>query len=161
MNQVLLLNMGYQPIAAVSRRKSMDLVYFRNKAEAIAHYADGRPAVIKLVVKSPDPWKWMRLLESARYIKSVIFERDDYMCVYCGYRSVSKKNLSIDHVLPRSRGGPSTYANCVTACKPCNHYKDNLTPDEAGMRILYQQKVKKVGGIFIKSIPPEWDAFLR
>jgi len=161
MSQILLLNMGYQPIAAVTRRKGMDLLYFRKKAELVADYADGQPAVIKLTVKSPDPWKWMRLLETSRYIKSIIFERDDHTCVYCGFRSLAKRNLTIDHVLPKSRGGPSTYANCVTACKNCNHYKDCCTPEEAGMRILYQPKAKKIGSAFLRNVPAEWTQFIR
>lgn len=160
MSQILLLNIGYQPISTVSRRKGIDLVKFRNKAEVIESYEDGSPAVIRLTVKTPDPYKWLGRAENARYVKNIVFQRDDFTCVYCGYRSIFKKKLTIDHVLPKSRGGSSAYNNCVTACHSCNNYKDCKTPEEAGMRILYQPKSQKIGINYLKDIPKEWSIFL-
>ena len=157
----LLLTQSYQPISAVNLRKCLDLVMFRGKAEVICEYPDGRPAAIRLLVKTPDPYRWMRRAENGRYRKSNVFARDSYSCVYCGYVSLTGKNLTIDHVLPRSRGGLSTYKNCVTACKACNNYKDCNTPEEAGMRMLQQPKSHAVDAFYsIKEIPEEWKIFL-
>jgi len=64
-----------------------------------------------------------------------LFARDGFLCLYCG-QTFRRCDLSRDHVFPRSRGGADTWENCVTACKRCNHAKDNRTPEEAGMALL-------------------------
>jgi 5-methylcytosine-specific restriction endonuclease McrA len=63
-----------------------------------------------------------------------LYKRDHYTCQYCGARPGSEE-LSIDHVLPRARGGRSTWTNCVLACVDCNKRKANRTPEEARMRL--------------------------
>lgn len=63
-----------------------------------------------------------------------LFYRDNYRCQYCGVRT-STENLSIDHVTPRSKGGLSSWTNCVLACHSCNVRKGSRTPQEAGMRL--------------------------
>jgi 5-methylcytosine-specific restriction endonuclease McrA len=62
-----------------------------------------------------------------------IFERDHYTCQYCG-RMPARSELSIDHVIPRSRGGTTTWGNVLLACTECNARKRDLLPAEAGMR---------------------------
>lgn len=64
-----------------------------------------------------------------------VYRRDQYRCQYCGRRPGSE-NLSIDHVVPRSAGGRTTWDNCVLACLRCNIQKSNRTPAQAGMRLL-------------------------
>ena len=72
-------------------------------------------------------------LYADRYI---MYARDKYMCAYCG--DVHEPNkLTIDHVHPKSKGGKNTWANCVTACKPCNLRKGSKTLDKIGMELLY------------------------
>jgi len=66
---------------------------------------------------------------------SLLFSRDGYLCLYCG-RAFTRNELSRDHMVPRSRGGQNSWENCVTACKRCNHYKDDRTPEEANMKLL-------------------------
>jgi 5-methylcytosine-specific restriction endonuclease McrA len=80
----------------------------------------------------------IRLLNYVRYrIKNLkinrsrLFKRDSNQCVYCG----SKKNLTIDHVIPKSRGGDNSWGNLVTCCSPCNRAKGDKTPEEANMRM--------------------------
>jgi HNH endonuclease len=68
--------------------------------------------------------------------RSILYARDRNLCAYCGEHHDSK-NLTIDHVHPKSRGGKNTWVNCVTACKPCNMRKGNKTPEEAKMHLLY------------------------
>lgn len=65
-----------------------------------------------------------------------LFRRDMHVCAYCG-GLFGKENLSRDHVTPRSRGGKDNWTNVVTACGTCNKLKDNLTPEEAHMPLLY------------------------
>lgn len=65
----------------------------------------------------------------------VLFARDDYMCLYCGHTFFAR-DLSRDHVFPRSRGGQDIWENCVTSCRKCNNYKADKTPEEAGLELL-------------------------
>jgi 5-methylcytosine-specific restriction endonuclease McrA len=73
----------------------------------------------------------------APFTRRNLFLRDDYTCQYCGKRGPSSK-LSVDHVLPRSRGGSTSWENCVLACVRCNARKANHTPQEAGLNLLRQ-----------------------
>jgi 5-methylcytosine-specific restriction endonuclease McrA len=63
-----------------------------------------------------------------------IFKRDRYTCQYCGHQP-QPDDLTIDHVVPRSQGGQSTWENCVLACMKCNHKKADRTPGQAGLRL--------------------------
>lgn len=69
------------------------------------------------------------------YNRINIFKRDKFTCQYCG-KKYTRKELTTDHVLPRSRSGPTNWLNVVTACKSCNTKKDNKTPEEARMPLL-------------------------
>lgn len=65
--------------------------------------------------------------------------RDRYTCQYCSAKLAPAK-LTLDHVMPRSRGGQATWSNLVTACRPCNNVKADKTPEEAGMKLLIQPR---------------------
>jgi len=65
----------------------------------------------------------------------ILFRRDQNLCMYCG-KEFSDRELSCDHILPTSRGGTNTWVNVVAACKRCNHYKQDRTPEEAHMELL-------------------------
>ncbi|WP_074133111.1 HNH endonuclease [Mycolicibacterium houstonense] len=69
----------------------------------------------------------------ARAARIGVLERDGYICVYCGGHGDT-----LDHVVPESRGGQNTWLNLVAACAPCNGRKGNRTPEEAGMRLLWE-----------------------
>jgi len=68
--------------------------------------------------------------------REVLYARDHNMCAYCG-NSFSGRELTIDHILPKSRNGKHTWMNTVAACKSCNHRKGNKTPEEAKMYLLF------------------------
>lgn len=68
---------------------------------------------------------------------STLFARDKNLCAYCGHVFNGKKQLTRDHIQPVSKGGKDTWVNCVTACYPCNNWKDNKTLDEAELKLLY------------------------
>lgn len=79
--------------------------------------------------------KWLD--RTSKYVeRDILYVRDRYLCAYCGNRVLPHK-LTIDHIFPKSRGGKNIWTNAVTACKPCNHYKADRTPEEAGMTLLY------------------------
>lgn len=98
-----------------------------------------------------------------KFSRRNIFERDAYTCQYCG-RQFRRQDLTIDHVLPRSRGGVSRWENVVLSCLPCNARKDNRTPQEAGMRLRKQPKKPRWEDIKIRGLsgamPSSWEDFL-
>jgi len=76
-----------------------------------------------------------------------VFHRDQYVCQYCG-KDLCDKTATIDHIVPRCRGGGSTWTNMVAACKPCNLSKGNRTPKEAKMEIKNKPKEPSYGFLF-------------
>lgn len=137
--KVLVLNQSYQPVSITSVKKAVTLA-FRNKVEFVetsdtmlrspnAEYPS--PLVIRL--KSHVRYNPFGRVELNR---KNVFKRDGGMCVYCG----SENKLTVDHVMPKSRGGRSSWENLVTACSKCNNKKDNMTPEEAGMHLGIKPK---------------------
>lgn len=72
--------------------------------------------------------------KSIHYSKYHVYRRDRYTCQYCGSQ-LKREQLTIDHVLPRSQGGQTSWQNCVTCCGPCNAEKADRTPEQAGMKL--------------------------
>ena len=92
------------------------------------------------LAKSEAMVKWARETLPLKHDNRLLFKRDRYLCAYCGERHdhAGRLELTRDHILPLSRGGPDTWENVVTACKHCNHTrKRNRTPEEAGLPLLY------------------------
>lgn len=93
---------------------------------------------------------------------AAIFERDGYRCAYCG-NVFQKNDLNLDHVIPESRGGTTTWTNLVCSCKRCNTLKADRMPHEAGMRLLHRPTAPKARPISfdIRSIKhPTWKPFI-
>lgn len=131
---VLVLNQDYQALSVCSVERALVLVVLR-KAEMVESHA-GR---VLRSVRSRYPWpSVVRLKTYVRvpYRKVLltrrnVLRRDGHRCQYCG----AAERLTIDHVLPKSRGGPDVWENLVAACVPCNNRKGNKTPDEAQMTL--------------------------
>ncbi len=134
MNRVLVLNATYQPLNVVSVRRAVVLL-LKQKAEVLEQ--DGGslrseriimpiPAVIRLAYFVKVPFR-----EPVPLTRRTVFVRDGHTCQYCGARAES-----IDHVIPRSRGGTHTWDNVVAACRRCNSRKENRLPEEAGLKML-------------------------
>ncbi|HCP60835.1 MAG TPA: HNH endonuclease, partial [Dehalococcoidia bacterium] len=130
---VLVLNQNYEPLDVCRVRRAVVLLY-QGKAEMLenglgfihsANYSFPLPSVIKLAyfIKRPRPQKKLTRFE--------IFRRDHYTCQYCGRET---RQLTLDHVTPRYRGGQHSWENVVSACVACNRRKAGRTPLEAGMR---------------------------
>ncbi len=138
MNGVLVLNASFEPLNIVSVQRAVVLL-LKEKAELIEaatakvraeNVALDWPLVIRLVAYVPVPRRLPLPLS-----RRTVLARDLYTCQYCGDQP-GRNELTVDHVLPRSRGGLTTWDNVVTACGPCNRRKGNRTPDEAEMRLL-------------------------
>ena len=132
MVQVLVLNASYEPLNITSWKRATVLM-LKGKAEPLEHNPEIKirsnmnlPSVIRLKYFVKVPYKEITLN------RKNIFQRDNNQCQYCGY---SGKNLSVDHILPRSRGGLDSWENVTTACLRCNVSKGNKTPEEAGMSL--------------------------
>lgn len=137
MNGVLVLNASFEPLNIVSVQRAIVLL-LKEKAELVeAARAKIRaerlhmdvPLVIRLVTYVPIPRRLPLPLS-----RRTVLARDLYTCQYCG-ATPGRTELTLDHILPRSRGGATTWENVVTACGPCNRRKGNRTPDEANMRL--------------------------
>jgi hypothetical protein len=93
-----------------------------------------------------------------------IFIRDEFTCCYCDKKKPGKE-LSIDHIIPKSKGGPNSWENCVTACKKCNHYKADRTPREAGLPPVIPKpkrpKWNPVGHISPQSRLDSWNTLMH
>lgn len=135
--KVLVLNADYRALTVCSVYKAFSLVY-AEKAEIVTIVenlylrsvtrAYEVPSIIRLYRYVSVPFKNVMLN------RHNIFKRDGGCCVYCG----SREDLTLDHVIPQSRGGKSTWTNLVTACKKCNAKKGDYTPEEANMPLPYQ-----------------------
>jgi hypothetical protein len=73
--------------------------------------------------------------KKAALSNKILFRRDQNLCMYCG-KGFADRDLSCDHIVPTSRGGRNSWVNVVAACKRCNHFKQNRTPEEAGLELL-------------------------
>lgn len=134
---VLLLNQNYEPLNVCHVRRAIILLG-KGKAELLENGMGEirtptmllpAPSVIRLIyhVKRPIPQR--------RLTRREAFLRDRHRCQYCGKES---RDLTLDHVIPRQRGGKHTWENVVSACNTCNHRKGNRTPMEAGMPLRSQ-----------------------
>lgn len=133
MNRCIVLNGDYTFLNTVSWKRAICLV-IKGKTEVlkyadrVIHCVDGSQMKIPLIVKLI---KVIRMIYKNRvpFSKRNVIVRDRYTCVYCR----SQRDLTIDHIIPTSRGGKSTFENCTTSCRACNNKKGNRTPSEANM----------------------------
>ena len=135
-SKVLVLNQDYQAIGICSAERAFILVYLE-KAELLKEHPTlrlrtptssyGYPSIIRLRRFISLPYKKVQLS------RLNIFRRDNHRCLYCD----SHKDLTIDHVIPKSMGGRETWENLASACQMCNSKKGNRTPEEAQMPLRY------------------------
>jgi 5-methylcytosine-specific restriction endonuclease McrA len=165
--QVLVLNRLWQAVNVCSVRRALSLLFeghaqvvfgdqdgdfktynfsqWRDLSQARPHEEESVgtisfrvrvPRVILLLVFDRLPKK------EVKFTRHNIFERDKNTCQFCGV-TFERKDLNLDHVVPRDRGGPTTWENIVCSCIPCNTRKANRTPAEAGIRLIRKPKRPK------------------
>jgi len=104
------------------------------------------------------------LLQDMKFNRQNLLERDDYKCQYCG-KIFAPRELNMDHVLPKDRGGGTSWENVVTSCIRCNSRKSNRLPKEAGMRLLRepQRPARRpfVSSLYGKPVEKSWEYFLQ
>jgi 5-methylcytosine-specific restriction endonuclease McrA len=161
--QVLVLNASYEPLNVCTVRRAHVLLY-KGKAEVIEHLdqplrsATGSfvwPHVIRLLNYVRVPRAIQRKIS-----RRALFARDGWRCVYCG---TTNGRLTLDHVVPRSKGGESIWENVVTACAPCNLRKGDRSLEQVGM-VLKTLPRPPQPVLFIKlaapRIPHGWTPYL-
>ncbi|MEM6644295.1 MAG: HNH endonuclease [Bacteroidota bacterium] len=160
---VLVLNQDYSPLTVCSVQRAFMLV-FLGKADLIEEIKDQElrsisatfpfPSVVRIKKYIHVPYKGVVMS------RTNIFKRDNGKCQYCG----TSKDLTLDHVIPRSKGGKSSWTNLVTACKKCNSIKGDYSLEKAGMK-LANKPVKPSYLSFLKmnhgSYRHEWDPYLN
>lgn len=162
--RVLVLNATYEPLNVCSVRRALVLI-LKQKAEVLERGEEllrsetmefEQPQVIRLVsfVRVP------RDIHRRRITRRAVLARDGWTCQYCGSR---KPNLTVDHVIPRSRGGLSVWENIVASCAACNRRKGNRLPRE--IRMHPRNRPKAPGPtVFIHVAaprpPPTWSSYL-
>jgi 5-methylcytosine-specific restriction endonuclease McrA len=133
---VLVLNMSFEPLHFTNARRAITLL-LAGKAESVEpsprvvrspSRSFPLPSVIRLAIYIRKPF-----VERVAFNKKNILRRDHYTCQYCGRRG---ERLTVDHVVPRSRGGETTWLNVVAACLRCNLHKGNRLVGEAGMGLV-------------------------
>ncbi len=138
---VLVLNASYEPINICAVRRALILILkgvaapeeFSSNLLHSARQAMKLPSVIRLL-------EYRRIPHQSRSLsRKNILMRDRYTCQYC-QRTFPSGELTLDHVIPRSRSGESTWENLVACCHRCNNRKGSRTPEEAGMRLLRQPR---------------------
>lgn len=136
---VLLINASFLPLSMISVRRALMLL-LTGKAEPIRENPGRKwcspsisvlePMVVRLLKQVHVPYRIVPLS------RCNVWLRDDFTCQYCGERC-RKKDLTVDHVLPKSRDGETVWTNVVACCFDCNHRKGSRTPKEARMALLH------------------------
>ena len=131
---VLVLNQNFEPLNVCSTRRALTLT-LTGKAEVLeTTRSEVRSPSTKVACPSVIRLHYLVIRPRRRVplTRHEIFVRDGYACQYCGKRA---RDLTLDHILPRARGGRHTWDNLVSACYDCNHKKGQRTPDQAKMRL--------------------------
>lgn len=186
LHDTLVLNKSWTPIHVIDYRKTMNLLY-QGQANALdrEYLAYTWDDWIEFTMRNADDYakihtsrmaiavpeimvliKYNRLpTREIKFSRENIFQRDKYTCLYCG-QIFPMKNLTLDHIIPKSRGGKTTWDNIASACKPCNNHKDNKMLQESGMRLLKHPTkptwLNPITGARGKAqICPSWEKFMN
>ncbi|MFU8887495.1 MAG: HNH endonuclease [Trueperaceae bacterium] len=162
--RVLILNASYEPLHVCSVKRAITLL-MQEVAERVLD-GDRVLRTPTLVVPVPSVIRLRRYVrrphrQRVAFNRKNVFRRDDHSCQYCGARG---HDLTLDHVLPRSRGGPTSWENVVACCRRCNASKRDRTPEEARMSLRRRPRAPtfmftSAYGV-LPDVDPAWEAYL-
>lgn len=168
---VLLLNASYVPLRPITIRDAVDLM-MRGVVDAV----DGVAARLRTTTTILEVPRVLRLRyyvnvpqRGAEWSRRGVLTRDRYTCIYCGAHPgdrqrgllLTRADFTVDHLIPRSRGGNNTWSNTACACCSCNHRKADRTPHEAGMKLLWEPKRPRTNYLVINGeVPEEWKVYI-
>lgn len=166
MDRTLLLNATFEPLAVVSWRKAVTLL-FLEKVEVVREY-DREIRSVSMRMKLPAVVRLLCFVRNnrltARFSRKNIFLRDDFTCQYCGGR-FEPKQLTCDHIVPRSKGGKAEWTNIVTSCVRCNLDKGDRLPEEVDMYPM-KRPSRPTGfhvlmlNLGVKTLPDYWKDYI-
>ena len=137
MEQVLLLNISYEPLKVINWKKAITMLCL-GKVEVIEEYNTEIHSV-SFTIKLPSVVRLLKIVKRnkspVKFSRQNIYARDRYKCQYCGCR-FSTEDLTYDHIRPKFRGGKTEWENIVTCCIDCNRKKGGRTPHEASMKLI-------------------------
>ena len=160
MEKVLVLNSDYTPINITTVYRGFNLVT-KGKAEILKSsespiIAGSNTFIRPLIIRLLNYVKYR--VHKLKINRHRLFKRDNHECVYCG----SKKNLTVDHIQPKSRGGENTWQNLITCCGTCNRAKGDKTPVEANTKLRYNPYEPSIFSEIINSnVEPIWKEFQK
>lgn len=162
MARSLVLNATYEPLCVVSARRAVVLV-LSEKAEVL-HDSDEEMRSERLALKVPSVIRLRYFVKvpfrrRSALNRRAVFARDGGRCQYCGAGAES-----IDHVVPRAKGGPHTWENVVAACRPCNTAKRDRLLSETTMVLRRRPSVPRELTwitVAVGTIPPHWEPYLQ
>ncbi len=159
---VLLLNTTYEPLTVLNPKRALKLL-FSNKAHIVENghsYISTVRARIKVPSVIQISYYVKKPYSKPKFSKKAVFLRDNYTCQYCGKHLVKP---TMDHIIPKSKGGKTDWHNVVTACSPCNNKKGNRTLKEAGMHLICQPSEPKylIQSDFNRKHWEKWDKYFN
>jgi len=165
LNSTLLLNASFEPLKVIPWQKAITLC-FLGKVEIVEEY-DRSIRTVSVAFKMPAVVRLLRFVRLGRrkppLSKLNLLARDEFSCQYC-CQPLAYREATLDHVVPRSQGGMTTWQNVVVACHGCNRKKGGRTPDEAGMSLftppIQPDWLPVLSMRFNENMPKSWMLFL-
>ncbi|MFZ3230925.1 MAG: HNH endonuclease [Pseudobdellovibrio sp.] len=167
-HRTLVLNASYEPLRIVSWQKAL-ILWFQNKVDVLEYHK----TQIRSVSSSFNLPSVLRLKsyirpkrnDGVRFCRENVYIRDLHTCQYCS-KILPFRELTIDHVIPASHGGPKNWTNVVAACRTCNQKKANRTPEKAKMPLLKPPRAPHWLPVIEHEVDPEhaplsWKDYLR
>lgn len=155
----LLLNADFQPLRLIRWERAIMLIY-EKKAELLENYAGKFIRSVNAIFDSPAVLRLIKYRKSKnriRFNRFNVMARDNHTCAYCGKKpwkvqAPDYEELTLDHVIPRSKGGKTTWLNIVTACIDCNRKKADKSPKEMNMILRFEPRYPTAPDILRMSI---------
>lgn len=170
---VLLLNADFRVLDVVTIRQGAELLL----RDSVVAVTDTLAARLRTPNSHFNVYSILRLKRyiqvpsrKINYSRRAVLKRDRWTCIYCGKsvgdehqgRRLRHRDFTIDHLIPQSQGGKNTWGNTACACYLCNHSKADRTPNQAGLKLLWEPKRPRVDYLVASGeIPKEWKAYLR
>lgn len=164
--KTLLLNSNYEVLSFITDRKAFKLI-FKDKVDILSSW-DEKIKCGSINLDYPATIKLKNLIKRNYYFihfsRHAIVKRDNQTCQYC-FKKLTAGEVTIDHVVPKSKGGNSSFTNCVVSCNPCNNKKSDLTLEQSGLKLTVKPTHPSFDGKYYFSHPPkywhqDWDLFL-
>ena len=163
----LLLSSCYEPIKFIPERRTIklfilnkvDSIYFWNYKIVYEKGSFNLPSVLKLKTS------YRKSFLKSKFSREAIIKRDRKICQFCGLK-LCNNEVTIDHIIPLSRGGSNSFTNCVVACRPCNDYKADISLEQCGLKLI--KSPEDPGHSAIYTLPDnykkwnnDWDGFIH